>query len=120
LWVNIRHPENLIDPESDGRPMGENTARVRWIVAPVNGRQGLFRHRPDVFVAADLFWYPVFGDPTTVTAPDVMKAAELRAKKRFYRRFGVREYYLYERTPPGPARRGSGQPASGVASSSPM
>ena len=71
----IRNPEHLIYPESDGKPMGENTLQVKWIVALFNGLQGLFRDRDDVFVAADLFWYPKQGDPTTVTAPDVMVLA---------------------------------------------
>jgi Uma2 family endonuclease len=52
--------------------MGENTIQVKWIINLFNGLEAVFRDRPDVFVAADLFWYPVHGDPTTVTAPDVM------------------------------------------------
>lgn len=72
MLVRIRHPEKLIYPETDGKPMGENTIQVRWIITLYNGLEAVFRDRPDVFIAADLFWYPVKGDPTTVTAPDVM------------------------------------------------
>lgn len=72
MLVRIRHPERLIYPESDGRPLGENTLQFQWIVALFNGFEGHFRDRPDVFVASDLFWYPVYGDPTTVLAPDLM------------------------------------------------
>lgn len=61
-------------PESDGAPMGENTRQVKWIIMLFNGFQGLFRDRNDVFIAADLFWYPVKGYPKIVTAPDVMLA----------------------------------------------
>ena len=86
--------------------------------------------RPDVFVAGDLLWYPVEGDPKTRIAPDAMVAfgrpkgergsykqweeggiapqvvfevlspgnrpPEMEKKLRFYERFGVQEYYLYD------------------------
>ena len=74
MLVRIKHPEKLIYPESDGQPMGENTIQVKWIITLFNGLEAMFRDRPDVFVAADLFWYPVQGDPTNVTAPDLMVA----------------------------------------------
>ncbi len=61
-------------PESDGQPMGENTVQVRWINDLYNGFDAHFAAAPDVFVAADLFWYPVRGDARTVTAPDVLIA----------------------------------------------
>lgn len=64
----------IVYPESDGAPLGENTLQVQWIIALMNGFEAHFRDRPDVFVAVDLFWYPVEGDPTTVTAPDVLVA----------------------------------------------
>ena len=74
MLVRIKHPERLIYPESDGKPMGENTLQVKWIVTLYNGLEALFRDRPNVFVAADLFWYPVYGDPTNNTAPDLLVA----------------------------------------------
>lgn len=72
MLVRIRHPEKLIYPETDGKPMGENTLQFQWIITLFHGLENLFFDRPDVFVAADLFWYPVKGDPTTVIAPDIM------------------------------------------------
>ncbi|MBY0514075.1 MAG: Uma2 family endonuclease [Gemmataceae bacterium] len=74
MMVRIAHPEKLVYPESDGAPMGESTLHVLWIMALYDGLTALYRGAADVFVAADLFWYPVYGDPTTVTAPDVMVA----------------------------------------------
>lgn len=74
MSVRIRHPEKLIYPETDGQPMGENTLQVKWIISLFNGLEAVFRDRPDVFVAANLFWYPVQGDPTYSLAPDVMVA----------------------------------------------
>jgi Uma2 family endonuclease len=62
----------IIYPESDGKPMAENTLQFEWIVTIKEGLADLFRDRPDVFVAGDLLWYPVEGDPKTCTAPDTM------------------------------------------------
>ena len=61
-------------PDSDGRPMAENTLQFRWIVTIKEGLDALFRHRPDVFVAGDLLWYPVEGDRRTRMAPDALVA----------------------------------------------
>jgi Uma2 family endonuclease len=72
MLVRIRHPEKLIYPESDGRPMGENTLQFQWIMTLFHGFESYYFNRDDVFVAGDLFWYPVQGDPTNAMAPDLM------------------------------------------------
>ncbi len=59
-------------PDSDGRPMAENTLQFEWIVTLKGGVEALFRDDPNVFVAGDLLWYPIEGKPTLRTAPDVM------------------------------------------------
>jgi Uma2 family endonuclease len=59
-------------PDSDGKPMAENTLQLRWIVILFGNLSALFNGRADVFVAADLFWYPVEGHPEIRTAPDVL------------------------------------------------
>ena len=46
-------------PESDGKPMADNTIQYRWIVTIKENLERLFADEPDVFVAADLLWYPV-------------------------------------------------------------
>ena len=61
-------------PESDGKPMADNTLQFRWIVTIQGGLDGLFRDQPDVFVAGDLLWYPVEGEPRVSAAPDIMVA----------------------------------------------
>src|SRR5205809_3637619 len=61
-------------PESDGLPMAENTKQFRWIVTIEGGVDALFREDPNVFVAGDLLWYPVEGNNTIRTAPDVLVA----------------------------------------------
>ncbi|HMV50048.1 MAG TPA: Uma2 family endonuclease [Blastocatellia bacterium] len=64
----------LVYPDSDGEPMAENTIQYHYIVTIHTGLAALFSEVPDVFVAADLFWYPVQGRPDICIAPDVMVA----------------------------------------------
>jgi Uma2 family endonuclease len=61
-------------PDSDGQPMAENTLQFEWIVTIKEGLEALYRDLPDVFVAGDLLWYPVEGDPKTRQAPDALVA----------------------------------------------
>ena len=120
----------IVYPDSDGKPMADNTLQFRWIVKLQGGLDTLFLHDPNVFVAGDLLWYPVEGNNTLSSAPDVMVAfgrpkgdrgsyrqweeggiapqvvfeilsptnrpADIVAKFRFYDRFGVEEYYLFD------------------------
>ncbi len=67
-------PPTIIYPESDGQPMGENTLQFQWIVTIYDGLDSLYQNDPNVFVAGDLFWYPVEGDPTICVAPDILVA----------------------------------------------
>lgn len=64
----------VIYPDSDGRPMADNTKQFRWIVVLQQNLDWLFADRADVFVAGDLLWYPVQGSPNICTAPDVLVA----------------------------------------------
>lgn len=63
-----------IYPESDGKPMAENTLQFEWIALIKLNLEACFVQQPDVFIAADLFWYPVEGDGSIRVAPDVMVA----------------------------------------------
>ncbi len=65
---------HIIYPESDGKPMADNTKQFELIVEIKKGLDLLFINDPQVFIAGDLFWYPVEGQPKIVTAPDVMVA----------------------------------------------
>ena len=62
----------IIYPDSDGKPMAENTKQFRWIVTLVGGLETLFATDSNVFVAGDLLWYPVEGDNKTRIAPDAL------------------------------------------------
>lgn len=61
-------------PDSDGKPMAENTLQAEWIVTIHGNLAILFKDNPNVFVAMDNFIYPVVGDNTICTAPDVYVA----------------------------------------------
>lgn len=62
----------VIYPDSDGKPMADNTKQFRWIVTIKENLEWLFADNSSVFVAGDLLWYPVEGDNRICTAPDVM------------------------------------------------
>ncbi|MGK7925637.1 MAG: Uma2 family endonuclease, partial [Spirulina sp.] len=72
--------DNILYPESDGKPLADNTIQFRLIVTIQGGLDTLFQNRDDVFVAGDLFWYPVQLSPQQIRerkeaqrqAPDVM------------------------------------------------
>ncbi len=59
-------------PCSDGEPMAENTTQYRWMVLIKEGLEALFREDPNVFIAADLFWYAVPGKNPIRVAPDIL------------------------------------------------
>jgi len=62
----------IIYPDSDGKPMADNTEQFRWIVTIKENLEILFAAQDDVFVAGDLLWYPVQGNSKIRQAPDVM------------------------------------------------
>ena len=51
----------VVYPETDGKPIAETTLQLEWIFKIKGGLDYLFAGNPDVFVAGDLFWYPVEG-----------------------------------------------------------
>ena len=62
-------------PESDGEPMAENTIQYDWLVRIKDNLDVLFADDPQVFVAGNLFWYPVPDRQISgPLAPDVMVA----------------------------------------------
>ncbi len=67
----LREEEQLY-PGSDGKPMADNTKQLRWIVTIYTGLAGMFKDDPNVFVGADLLWYPERGHPEIRVAPDVL------------------------------------------------
>lgn len=68
----LGEPEPIIYPDSDGEPVAQNTEQFDWIQKLHGELESIFRDRADVFVASDLFWYPVEGNPSIRFAPDVL------------------------------------------------
>jgi Uma2 family endonuclease len=64
----------IVYPDSDGEPIAENTLQFEWIVTIKGGLDAVFLDDPNVFVAGDLLWYPVEGEPNIRQAPDTLVA----------------------------------------------
>ncbi len=69
----IDSPAEVVYPESDGKPMADNTVQWNWMVMIVGELRDHFAGQ-DVFVAGDLLWYPVENQPRINAAPDAMVA----------------------------------------------
>lgn len=65
--------EGVYYPETDGKPMAENTLQAQWIISLYDNLHILLRGQT-ALVAADNFWYPVKGSPDIVVAPDIYVA----------------------------------------------
>ena len=77
-------------PDSDGKPMADNTQQYRWIVLIKENLEILWTAIPDVFIAADLLWYPlqVPKPPAPSQAPDVMVVfGRPKGERRSYRQW---------------------------------
>jgi Uma2 family endonuclease len=69
-------------PSGDGKPMAETWLHIRAIMWLHQALEDFFHDRPDVFVAADLFWYWRDGTNVVQVAPDVMAIPGVGARPR--------------------------------------
>ena len=67
-------PPPIIYPDSDGERMADNTLQAEEMIGLKTNLDDLFADQEDVFVAVDLLWYPVEGQPKIRVAPDVFVA----------------------------------------------
>jgi Uma2 family endonuclease len=99
--------DEIVYPESDGQPMADNTEQFDWIVSIKLNLEAVFEEREDVFVAGDLLWYPVEGEPKTRQAPDVLVAfGRPKGRRGSYlqwREDGVAPQVVFEVLSPGNA-----------------
>lgn len=65
-------PQVIHYPSSDGKPMAESTLQYQAIVLLQGNIEAMFGEEDEVAVLADNLWYPVQGQPSICTAPDVM------------------------------------------------
>jgi Uma2 family endonuclease len=92
--------EDYLYPDSDGKPMADNTLQFLWIVTLQGNLAFLFREQPDVFVAGDLLWYAVQGSPSASVAPDTMvvfgRPKGHRGSYRQWREAGIAPQVVFE------------------------
>lgn len=95
----------LVYPDSDGRPMSDNTLQFQWIVTLQGNFDLHFADDPNVFVGGDLLWYPVQGQPTIRTAPDTLIAfgrpKGYRGSYMQWREDGIAPQVVWEVLSPG-------------------
>jgi Uma2 family endonuclease len=100
--------DEIVYPDSDGMPMADNTLQFRWIVTIEGGFEALYRDDPNVFVAGDLLWYPVEGDPRKRLAPDALIAfgrpKGYRGSYMQWREEGIAPQVVFEVLSPGNTR----------------
>ncbi len=65
-------PTRIVYPDSDGKPISDNTLQFEWIVKLQGGLDAQYKDDPNVFVAGDLLWYAVEGNPAIRASPDAM------------------------------------------------
>ncbi len=107
---NLEAPTKpIIYPDSDGKPMADNTKQFEWIITIAGGLQSLFADNPNVFVAGDLLWYPVEGDNKTRIAPDALVAfGRPKGHRGSYKQWeegGVAPQVVFEVLSPGNTRK---------------
>jgi Uma2 family endonuclease len=97
--------EPIVYPDSDGQPMAENTLQFEWIVTIQGGLDALFANDANVFVAGDLLWYPVEGEPKIRQAPDTLVAfgrpKGYRGSYRQWEEGGIAPQVVFEVLSPG-------------------
>jgi Uma2 family endonuclease len=98
----------IIYPDSDGQPMADNTLQFQWIVTTKEGLERVFHDRPNVFVAGDLLWYPVEGNPKVRQAPDALvvlgRPKGYRGSYKQWEEGGIAPQVVFEVLSPGNRR----------------
>lgn len=67
---------------SDGEPMGETGIHSLRILNSLGALRAWFRHRPDVYVGANMFMYYTEAHPADVVAPDLFVVLGTRKEER--------------------------------------
>lgn len=64
--------EEIIYPESDGKPMADGDKQWKCIVYVKHGFDVVYKDVDLTYITGDTFWYPVKGKPSINQAPDTM------------------------------------------------
>ena len=93
-------PEDLLYPDSDGKPIADSTLQFEWIVKLYENLSAQYYDDPNVLVVADLLWYAMHGQPTECTAPDTLvifgRPKGHRGSYRQWREDGVAPQVVFE------------------------
>ena len=97
----------VVYPDSDGKPMADNTLQWDWMVKIVGELRELFAGQ-EVFIAGDLLWYPVQGEPKARQAPDALvvfgRPPGYRGSYKQWEEGGVAPQVVFEVRSPGNTR----------------
>ncbi|NEO84385.1 MAG: Uma2 family endonuclease [Spirulina sp. SIO3F2] len=103
-------PQTLY-PDSDGKPMADNTEQYQWITRLVTNLKHLLRDQT-AFVAGDLLWYPVQvaeNETPPSQAPDAMVAfGQPQGKRGSYKQWeedGIAPQVIFEVLSPSNTRK---------------
>jgi Uma2 family endonuclease len=100
-----RTGKKITYPDSDGKPMADNTKQFEWIVKIKENLEQIFADSPDVFVAGDLLWYPEEGNNKLRIAPDAMvvfgRPKGHRGSYRTWEEDGIAPQVVFEVLSPG-------------------
>jgi hypothetical protein len=64
-----KDPEDVLSPESDGKPLGETSYHVLATLTRYDTLRTHFRNVPDGYVACDMFLYYEQGNPPAPSKP---------------------------------------------------
>jgi len=105
MVAQIPTPTQIEYPDSDGKPMSDNTKQFRWITIVKYNLDWLFSNDENVFIAGDLLWYPVEGNPKRRVAPDVIvvfgRPKGDRGSYRQWQEAGIAPQVVFEILSPG-------------------
>src|SRR5437660_1413088 len=95
-------------PDSDGKPMADNTLQYEWISTIKWNLDHQYADDPNVFVAGDNLIYPVEDDATIRQAPDVYVAfgrpKGYRGSYKVFEEGGIFPQVVFEVWSPGNTR----------------
>ncbi len=77
-----RIPDEMLYPESDGKPMAETGFHVTLIAYLISMLRAFFQGRKDLYVGGNMFLYYEEGDPHKSLSPDVFIVFDVQAHER--------------------------------------
>jgi Uma2 family endonuclease len=109
LEFRVLPPYDPEYPDSDGKPMADNTIQFRWIVTIHGNLEAMFSDDPNVLVVGDLLWYPVQGHREISTAPDAYTVfGRPKGERRSYKQWeegGIAPQVVFEILSPNNTQR---------------